>query len=137
MQNLKANHLRTGLLAATALLALTGCDQQAETQTPETAPEAAQITPLAPAQENMREEIAVPVEVGTASNPAGDMGTTAQTQVRPAADRKAKAVVTKPSSSVPMPAKTAEPVTAPPPADPHAGHDMQSMSDFSRSRPRL
>lgn len=122
----KLNLTRAALfgIMPVAVLALAGCDKTS-----------APVPDGTPASEAAIEApVAVSAETVPTDNATGNMSASATTSERAAAPSRTPAIVAPkpPKAAPPAPAASPRPRPSPTPtvsADPHAGHDMSTMSD--------
>ena len=123
MQHFKTKKMIGTLFLGTALAGLAACDQQPEPMADDGNTAAIETAP-ASAPSPVEAASATPTETGVETAPVASVPATER---RPAGPDAAQPPRTPTTGSTPTPA----PMTAdvPEPADPHAGHDMESMSD--------
>lgn len=123
MHHFKPKKMIGTLFLGTALAGLAACDQQPEPMA-DVGNTAAIETAPASAPSPVEAASATPTETGVETAPVASVPATER---RPAGPGAAQPPRTPTTGSTPTPA----PMTAdvPEPADPHAGHNMESMSD--------
>ena len=123
MQHFKPKKMIGTLFLGTALAGLAACDQQPEPMA-DVGNTAAIETAPASAPSPVEAASATPTETGVETAPVASVRTTER---RPAGPDAARPPRTPTAGSTPTPAPTISDVAEP--ADPHAGHNMETMSD--------